>query len=160
MPASRDAAHFPTYAGQIGQITNVGVFPIGTGGLAVAPQGTGSGLGTGFLPITTGSLNGSPSGVPLYYRSAGGMQLYRTGTGAYTLLFGTAPNGAIRAWVEFQSAATQTVTTISTIKRDMGTGYVNIQCWSGSGTTIDPANGDALGIEYYAFSAGDPWGVR
>jgi hypothetical protein len=160
MAASKDAQHYPTYAGHPTQIEYVGIFPIGTGALPIHPLGTGSGLGTGFLPITTGSVNGSPSGVPIYYRSVGNMQLVRTGTGAYTLTFATAPNGAVKAWVEFQSSAPMGVADVVVNKRDYGTGYVNLQCYSASGTTMDPANGDAIGIQYTALSAGDPWGIR
>lgn len=134
-----------------GHVIFEGVFPIATGGLPINPIGTG--IPTGTLPIPTGSINGVPSGVPLYYKGAGGMRLSRIAAGSYRLNFAPAPNGTVKAWMELSTVAART---FFNTKRDIATGYVEFSTMSASGTAMDPANGDAIGVEYTAFSTGDP----
>jgi len=151
MPNAFEVPNFPPRAAIQAQISFQGVFPIATGGLPINPIGTG--IPTGTLPIPTGSLNGVPSGVPLYFKAGGAMRLSRIGAGSYRLNFAPAPNGTVRAWMELMTVQTRI---FGNTKRDIATGYVEFSTLSASGTAMDPANGDAIGVEFTAFSTGEP----
>jgi hypothetical protein len=133
MAAADVKADFPTHSTIIGRREFTCLIPIGTGG----------------LPSPTGAI-GVPSGVTIPQRLATGCGITRVGTGLYEFTFPTAPNGSVRAWVDLSS----TVADINCQKKDVGTGYVQLQCKGPTGAALDPANGDCLAIEYIAFSRG------
>ncbi len=155
MTTAAGVGQFPAKAGQQGQVDFTSSFPIATGGLPINPIGTG--IPTGTFPQPTGSLNGVPSGVPLYFRNSGEMQLSRKSAGLYTLNFSPAPNGTIFVWVEFAAGASS-VQSIRQTKRDIATGYVELAPISASGTAIDFSNGDMVSAKYTAYSTGNPGG--
>lgn len=141
MPNARDVTQYPVKSA-IQDVTHFKcVIPIATGGLV---------SGTGAV--------GVPSGVTATLRLANRCGVSRIGTGLYHFGFAGAPNGVIRAWVELQSATGPTVVDMLPVKRDIPTGYAQIQCYSASGTVADPARGDVLGFEFIAFSTGNAAG--
>ena len=150
---------FDYRAAQGGSRSLVQTFPIATGGLPLNPIGTGSATGlpapSGWLPIPTGSINGNPSGVPLYFRNAGGSLLRRVSAGLYEFVFAPAPNGTVSAWMELCTAGPRDY---NPTVRDIATGYVRFNMMTASGTAADLANGDAISLEYIAFTTGNPQG--
>ena len=151
--AAAEVANFQSKAVQQAQISFQSIFPIATGGLPINPVGTA--IPTGTLPIPTGSLQGVPSGVPLFFRPAGPVYLTRFGAGQFRLILAPATNGTVRAWLEMATTGSRV---FSVTKRDIATGYVELESRSASGTLMDPANGDAIGVEYTAFSTGNAAG--
>jgi len=153
MPSAFEVPAYPVKAIQPASVSFQSLFPIATGGLPINTLGTG--IATGTFPGPTGSLQGVPSGVPLYFRPAGGSYLTRVSTGLYQLVFAPAPNGSVRAWKEF---CTGTPRTLQVTKRDIPTGYVQISCFSASGTLMDLSNGACMGVEFTAYSTGESAG--
>ncbi len=147
---------FDYRAGQPGSRSEVQTFPIATGGLPINPIGTGSATGlpapSGWLPIPTGSINGNPSGVPLFFRNVGGSLLRRVSAGLYEFVFAPAPNGTVNAWMELSTSGPREY---NPTVRDIATGYVRFNMSTASGTASDLANGDAISIEYIAFTTGN-----
>lgn len=141
MPTSRDLTQYPYKSTQRDQVSLISVVGISTGG----------------LPSPTGSV-GVPSGITVVTRVSNGCGVSRIGLGLYRYTFAPAPNGAVRAWVELQSATAGTVFDINPVQRNLSTGFANFQCYTASGTFTDPANGDALGFEFVAFSTGNAAG--
>jgi hypothetical protein len=151
--AAAEVSNFPPKAVQQAQFSFQSIFPIATGGLPINPVGTA--IPTGTLPIPTGSLQGVPSGVPLFFRPAGPVFLTRFGAGLYRLILAPATNGTVRAWLELSTSGPRI---FATTKRDIATGYVEFESRSASGTLMDPANGEAIGVEYAAFATGNAAG--
>lgn len=153
MIAAAEPSNYPQKAVQPAQIDFQAIYPIATGGLPINTAGTG--IATGVFPGPTGSQQGVPSGAPLYFRPAGPIFLTRIAAGQFRLVLAPAPNGTVKAWLEMATAGPRF---FNTVKRDIATGYVEIDCRSASGTLMDPASGDAIGIEYKAFATGNPAG--
>jgi hypothetical protein len=155
-----EVAAFDYRATQQGSRSQVSTFPIATGGLPLNPIGTGSATGlpapTGWFPGPTGSINGNPSGIPIYFRNTGGSLLRRISAGTYEFQFAPAPNGVIDIWMELTTAGARQ---FAITKRDIATGYIQFNTITASGTTADLANGDAVAIEYIAFTVGNPNGA-
>lgn len=141
MPTAREVTQYPVKSAIQDEVTFKCVIPIATGGLV---------SGTGAI--------GVPSGVTATLRLANRCGVSRIGTGLYHFGFAGAPNGVVRAWVELQSATGPTVMDGRPIKRDVATGYAQVQFYSASGIARDPANGDVLGFEFTAFSTGNAAG--
>jgi len=155
MPSSFEVPAYPLKSIQPASVSFQSLFPIATGGLPINTLGTG--IATGTFPGPTGSLQSNPSGVPLYFRPAGATLLTRVSAGLYQLVFAPAPNGSIRVWQEF-TASLATPRQVAVTKRDIATGYVQVSVFSESGTLMDFANGDMVGIEYTAYSTGNAAG--
>lgn len=117
------------------------------------------GIATGGLPSPTGAP-GVPSGSPGVVTRTSNSQcgVSRVGTGLYNFVFAPAPNGSVKAWVELQSATAPTVIDAQPVQRAVATGWAQFQFYSPSGTARDPANGDALGFSFEAWSTGNAAG--
>lgn len=141
MPNARDVTQYPAKDAIQDVVTFTNIIPIATGGLV---------SGTGAV--------GVPSGVTATLRLANRCGVSRIGTGLYHFGFAGAPNGSVRAWVELQSATGPTVIDAQAVKRDIPTGYAQMQFYSASGSVADPARGDVLTFEFKAFSTGNAAG--
>jgi len=154
-----EGSYFDYRAAHQGSRSKVSTFPIATGGLPLNPIGTGSATGlpapSGWLPMPTNSINGVPSGVPLYFRNEMGSTLRRVSAGLYEFQFQPAPNGVIDCWMELCTTGPRQ---LNTVKRDIATGYIQFNSHTASGTISDLSNGDCVSIEYIAFTVGNPQG--
>jgi len=141
MPNARDVTQYPSRSAIQDEVSFKCIIPIATGG----------------LPSSTGAV-GVPSGVTATLRLANRCGVSRIGVGLYHFGFAGAPNGAVRAWVELQSGSAPSAVDGVPVKRDLGTGYAQIQFYGATGFAADPSNGSVLGFEFVAFSTGNAAG--
>lgn len=141
MPNARDVTQFPARSAIQDEVSFKCIVPISTGG----------------LPSPTGAI-GVPSGVTAVMRMANKCGVSRIGVGLYHFGFAGAPNGSIRAWVELQAASAPGVVDIIPVKRDVATGYAQLQCFGATGFSVEASSGSVLGFEFVAFSTGNAAG--